>query len=103
RRVLERRAHIGQDHQLRATQPAAALDRTDRAGAAVGRRTAADAEVDDLRASLHSGENQLAGAGRAGGPGVTLGLTDQPEPARGGRLDDRLGAGDGEPCLELTT
>ena len=46
RGVLERRADVAQHDELRAAEPAALLDRLQRAGAAVGRRRAADRHED---------------------------------------------------------
>ena len=51
-RALERRADVAEDHQPRAAQAAVLLDRLERAGAAVRRRRAADADQHDLRAGV---------------------------------------------------
>ena len=77
--ALQRRAHVAQHDDLRAAQPAGVLDRLQRARAAVGRRRAADRDEDHLRAALHRGGDQLAGAVGGRRPGVALVLGDEAE------------------------
>ena len=86
-RALERRAHVGQHDDARAAQPAVLLDRLERAGAAVGRRRAADAEQHDLGARVDRGADQLARAVRRRRPRVALVLGHQPEARRRGHLE----------------
>ena len=93
RRALERRAHVAQHDEPRAAQPAALLDRLDRARAAVrGRRcrrrpTSTTCAPASTAAAISS---PVPGVDAA--HGVALVLGDEAQPARRRHLDDRRAA-----------
>ncbi len=89
RGLLKRRAHVAQDGQPRAAQPAAVGDRGERARTAVGARAAAGRHQDVRRAAGDGGQDQMARSGAGRGLGVALPRRDEGEPARRSHLDER--------------